>query len=373
MDATRTPDRKLPRLQVSGGTLLTIGLLAVLVYPNLSAQRVADTTGTVLLAVAVGVFMIVSVLLHEIGHAVLARAFGARVEQIALTLWGGHTQYTGRSIGPLPSALIAVAGPVVNGLLALAAFAGVEAVGGQGAAGAFLFYAAVLNVGLAVFNLLPGLPMDGGRVVEGILGAVLGRRSVGTVVTAWIGRAIAVGVVLLALWRLSQSQGTFGIIVVLWAVIIAGTLWRGASAALQGAQTQDRIGRLDVRDLTRPVVVLPQSATTADVPPAVDPRTVLVLDAQGQGHRVDPVALASVPLASRTATPIGAVTRPVGLVGRVPSTLDGDALVDHLLADRRAEHLVVDPDGRVLGSIATAEVGARLHPGTDPRAPGARP
>lgn len=362
--AAGDPDgrRSLPRLKISGGTILTIGVLAILVFPNLQAQRVASPTGTVLLALGVGVFLILSVLLHEIGHAVLARAFGGHVEQIALTLWGGHTQYTGRRIGPFPSILIALAGPAVNALLAGAAYAVLLVVPAGGAASAFLLYAGVLNLGLAVFNLLPGLPMDGGRAVEGLLGGILRRRTLGTVITAWIGRAIAVLVVLLALWRLAGSAQTFSLIVVLWSVIIAGTLWQGASSALRGARTQDRIGRLEVRDVLRPVLLLPTSATAADVPATADPRTVLVLDATGStGARVDPVALASVPIPMRTSTPIGAVARSIGAVGRVPVGLDGDDLVDHLVNDPRAEHLAVDADGRIVGTISTADVGARLQ------------
>ena len=88
----------LPPLRVSPGTLLTVLLFAVIMYPSLSRGGIPATTA-VLLAVGIGAFMIVSVLVHEAGHALVARGFGASVDHIALTLWGGHTQYRGAPLG----------------------------------------------------------------------------------------------------------------------------------------------------------------------------------------------------------------------------------------------------------------------------------
>src|SRR5699024_10844769 len=103
----------LPPLRVSPGTLLTVLLFAVLMYPSL-ARGGAPPTTAVLLAVGIGVL----VLVHEAAHALVARAFGASVDHIALTLWGGHTQYRTRQMSTLGSLLVSLSGPLSNLLLA---------------------------------------------------------------------------------------------------------------------------------------------------------------------------------------------------------------------------------------------------------------
>ncbi|WP_262423724.1 site-2 protease family protein [Brachybacterium sp. Z12] len=107
----------LPPIRVSPGTLVTVLLLAVLMYPALSRGG-AEQGVVVLLSIAIGLFMIVSVLVHEAAHAVTARAFGATVDHIALTLWGGHTQYRARQMPALGSVLVSLSGPFANGVLA---------------------------------------------------------------------------------------------------------------------------------------------------------------------------------------------------------------------------------------------------------------
>lgn len=354
--------RALPRIRVSPGTLVTIAMLAVIVYPAFVAHEVAGPVGTVALAVMVGLALIVSVALHELAHAVLARAFGAQVEQIALTLWGGHTQYHGGSRSALAGVVISLAGPATNALIALAAGLAQGSVAEHPAAAAVLFYVSSLNWALAVFNLLPGLPMDGGRALEQLLGGVLRRPALGTVATAWIGRGIAVAVVALALWRVSTSGGSVDLLVMLWAVVISGTLWQGAGAALQDARTDSRVAALDLSALVRPVVRLDARASAADVPLDVDPRQVLVIDADGSAGRVDPAALASVPMRSRAATPIGAVTVPVPPLGTIELGEDPRQAVAQMVSGGRHEYLVRDSQGRERGTLTLEDVARRLRP-----------
>ncbi|WP_341856741.1 M50 family metallopeptidase [Brachybacterium sp. GPGPB12] len=220
--------------------------------PGLSAGRSA------LVALGLGLFLILSVLVHELAHALVARAFGARVDHIALTLWGGHTQYRAERMPAIGSVLVSLAGPASNGLLA-AATGALGAIAAQGTVlSVAASFATWLNVVLALFNLLPGLPMDGGRALESLLGAVLRRPVLGTRITAWIGRAIAVGVVLLPLSRIVRlgGAGGFSLLTLLWAPLIAGLLWQGASRALEEARVQERVGALDAVALARPVRLL---------------------------------------------------------------------------------------------------------------------
>lgn len=354
----------LPPVQVSGGTLITVALLAALVYPNLVGRGYATASGAVLLAVVIGVTVIVSVLLHEVAHAVLARAAGGHVEQISLTLWGGHTRYRAGRIGPWASILISLGGPAMNALIAAVMYVLVPQVSSSPALLGLVVHTMALNAGLAVFNLLPGLPMDGGRAVESLLGAVTGRRILGTVVTAWIGRAIAVVVVAIPLWRILRGTDPLSLMLLIWALVIAGTLWQGASHALRGARTQSHVDALRPLELARPVVVLPMDHPADRLDPRTDPRTVLLVDEDGPagttGHVLDPAALASVPLAVRASTPLSAVSRPLGAVASVPAGATGAELVEALIDRRAAVVLLRDPMGVPTGAVWARDVSDRL-------------
>lgn len=356
----------LPPVRVSGGTLLTVALLAALVYPNLVARGAAGPVGAVLLALAVGVFVIVSVLLHELAHAVLARAFGGHVEQIALTLWGGHTRYRAGTMGPWASVAISLGGPLANALIALAMQLASPLAAPSSAASAFVAYAVVLNIGLMLFNLLPGLPMDGGRAVEALLGGVMGRRALGTVITAWIGRLIAVAIVAMPLLRLLRGTGTLDLVLLLWALIIAGTLWHGATAALRGAATARRVDALDPRALARPVTLVPAGLTIDRLDPAVDPRSVLLVpagphDEGATAHRLDLAALASVPADRRARTPLAAVAGPPRPLMALRATVSGDALVSALIEHPGALAVLLDDHEAPVGVMSAEDVNVRLR------------
>ena len=257
-----------------------------------------------------------SVLIHEVGHAVSARAFGATVDHIALTLWGGHTQYTGRPMSAPASIVISLSGPVSNlALAALATAAGTLTEAGS-TADVFWYLCSRLNLALALFNLLPGLPMDGGRALESLLGGVLRNPLLGTRVTAWIGRGIAVLVVLIPLrWILqSEGAGTFLLLALLWAMLIAGMLWQGASRALGAATLQSRIDALDARSLARPLRLVGPQQMLSDLGPASELDALLVLDQRiarpgvvGHVLRIQPAAAAAVPDGERSRTPVSAV------------------------------------------------------------------
>lgn len=354
----------LPPLRVSPGTLVTVLLIAVILYPGLSGPGRAPLTA-VLLAVGIGAFMIVSVLVHEIAHAVVARGFGGTVDHIALTLWGGHTQYRAERMSATGSLLISLAGPLSNGLLAALSYGAVQLTEPGSAPGTFWSLSCWLNIALALFNLLPGLPMDGGRALEALLGGVLRSPRTGTVVTAWIGRAIAAAVVLVPLARILRAGDTGGVslLTLVWAVLIAGVLWQGASRALEGARVQGRIEALDAAALARPMRIVPPQLLLAELDAAPGLDAVLILERAaagpgilGRAYRIDPAAAAAVPAQHRAATPVGAVAGSLGEIATLPASLRGDALVSAMLSRPAALYLVLDPDGRPRGVITTAAV-----------------
>ena len=152
-------------------------------------------------AFAVGFFA--CVLVHELAHALAARTVGVATTEVRLFVFGGVARIAGEPADPGAEALVAMAGPLVSvtlaGLLALAAG---QVAGPPGDLLAWLFLG---NLVVAAFNLLPGFPLDGGRVARALVWRLTGRRLLATRVTAALGRALAAILVLggaaAALWQ----------------------------------------------------------------------------------------------------------------------------------------------------------------------------
>jgi Zn-dependent protease len=142
--------------------------------------------------IALGVALLGSIVLHELGHALMARRYGIGTADITLYLFGGvaRLERMPRSAGP--ELLIALAGPAVNFAIALTLAAFLGLTGSIGLDRSDLLEVVLqINVGLALFNLLPIFPMDGGRVLRAALTGWLGRGRA-TEIAASIGRTIAV-------------------------------------------------------------------------------------------------------------------------------------------------------------------------------------
>ncbi len=122
-----------------------------------------------LLGAAASIGLFTSVLVHELGHAATARAYGVRTKEIRLWFLGGVAQLDDMPRGRGAEAVVAIAGPIVSFLIgALLWWLLPSALGSTGFA-LVVSYLAVTNVALAIFNLLPALPLDGGRVLRGVL------------------------------------------------------------------------------------------------------------------------------------------------------------------------------------------------------------
>ena len=120
-----------------------------------------------------------SVLLHEIGHALVARHYGIPVRAITLEVLGGYTEMETDSPHPRADLLVSVIGPIVSAVLggaALAAFL-VLPESGQAVVRQLAFQLAFSNLLVAAFNALPGLPLDGGRAVRALVWRATGKRS----------------------------------------------------------------------------------------------------------------------------------------------------------------------------------------------------
>lgn len=225
-------------------SLLVMGAVLIVLFE----PRFDDNVGGngYLLAAAFVVALYVSVLIHELAHLVVARRFRMRVQSITLHLLGGETVIEGESRTPWQELATAIAGPVASVVIGVAALTTSDLMPG-GRTSDIVWSIGYLNVIVAIFNMLPGLPLDGGRVFRAMIWQLSGHEETGVRVAAWIGRAAALGVVLFTLTR-ARTGGQFGVDLAI-ALIVGWFLWQGAGDALKNAGRSARINLLFAREI----------------------------------------------------------------------------------------------------------------------------
>jgi len=205
-----------------GPSLLVMGLLLVLIF----APRFDDggATSGYQGATLFVLGLYASVFLHELAHLAAARGFGLRVRSITLHLLGGETAIDSPRRTPVQEFVISVVGPLASIVIGIACFF----LGGDSAVLSALGW---INVVIGVFNLLPGLPLDGGRALRATIWQVSGRPDAGTRLAAWAGRLIAIALVVVTVLRVDFNGPTWSVDVA-FAVLVAWFLWEGAGHAL---------------------------------------------------------------------------------------------------------------------------------------------
>ena len=312
-------------------------------------------------AAAFAVLLLVSVLLHEIGHCVVARAFGLPVRSITITFLAGLTEITEPPQTPAREYAVAVIGPMVSLLLAGLGLASVQLFEPDSLPFLLAAIVAISNGLVAGFNLLPGLPLDGGRVLRAAVWKVTGDPDKSTRVAAWSGRAVAVVVVPALLLGVLPGLGvtSFDITTVVFTALIAAFIYVGASASLKRARFVERLPRASVAALARPALEVP-----ADLPLAeavrraheVGARALVVVDSAGRLQAVvSEAAVLATPEERRPWVTVGTVSRTLedGLV--LDSGLQGEDLLAAMRAFPASEYVVPDPAGQVR-VLVTADV-----------------
>ncbi len=265
---SRTPERA-PGLKVASvaGVPVYIGaswLILAAVIVGISASNLSELGAlSIVVGVAYALSLLVAVLLHESAHAVMARHFDIPVHRVVADLWGGHTAFDGRFLTPGRAAAVAVVGPLSNLALGLAGLA----IGSQldGVPGMVVRGIGLVNTVLAAFNLLPGLPLDGGQLVDALVWRITGERSRGLVVAGWCGRVVTILVVLWAIGIPLLAGNQPSITTVLWSLLIAGFLWSGASNAIQSGRARRMLASTTLGALARPVRVWPADTPAVTV------------------------------------------------------------------------------------------------------------
>ena len=335
-------------------TWFLFAAVVVVSYGPALADTMGETRGY-LAAGSFALLLLVSVLLHEAGHCVVARAFGLPVRSITITFLAGLTEITEPPQTPAREYAVAVVGPMVSLLLAAC-----------GAASSALFEpgslphllalgTAATNGVVAAFNLLPGLPLDGGRVLRAALWRVTGDADRSTVLAAVAGRVVALVVVPLAVVVGLPALG-FGrptLLTGVFAGLVAAFVFAGATASLQRARVVQRLPAGTAGRLARPALAVPGDVPLGEaVRRAQEAQRYAVVVVDGSGS---PVAVASeaavraTPEHRRPWVPVASVARTLepGLV--LEPGLGGEALLGALRRAPASEYLVVGPgEPRVL-------------------------
>jgi Zn-dependent protease/CBS domain-containing protein len=306
-----------------------------------------------------------SVLVHEISHVVVAKSLGMEVRRIVLQLLGGVSEVVEEQPGSARREyLVAVAGPMASLLLAAIGY-GVRPLFAADSLPRLLADAfAVTNLVVAGFNALPGLPLDGGRVLRAAVWQITRDKTRATLVAGWVGRGLAVAVLAYAMLspgRIGSSSG-FGN---LYLVIVAWFIWSNASIAIAQAKVTGVLPLLDVRGMTRRAMPV-----TAELPVAeavrrareAGARALVVVDSLGKpSGLVSEAAVSALPPQRQPWVSVSDLARPVedGLVLR--TDMAGDRLLQMVQATPATEYLVLEPTGTVCGVLARVDLVAALQ------------
>ncbi|PNG18739.1 site-2 protease family protein, partial [Streptomyces cahuitamycinicus] len=310
-----------------------------------------------------------SVLVHELAHTVAALRFKLPVRRIRLQFFGGVSEIEKEAETPGREFVLAFVGPLLSLVLAGVFYAAAQAVEPDTVPGVLLAGLMISNLIVAAFNLLPGLPLDGGRMLRAVVWKITGKPMKGTIAAAWVGRALAVSV-LIGLPLLTQS-GALGtdaadnvgmdtVLDALLAAILAAIIWTGAGNSLRMARLREHLPELRARALTRRAVPVETHTPLSEAlrrANAAGARALVVVDTDGQPlSLVREAAIAGVPEHRRPWVAVSGLAQDLTDGMRVSAELSGEELLDALRAAPATEYLVVEETGEIYGVLSAADV-----------------
>ena len=369
------------RLATIGGVPVYIGrswafiaVFMVVTYgPQIGNDRPDLGPGAYAVALAFAGLLLVSVLAHEAAHAVVATRAGYRVNRVVADLWGGHTAYDSSSARPGASALVAIAGPGANALLALAGWLALPHITGDIV---FLLVRAMYltNAFVAAFNLLPGLPLDGGFLVDSLVWRLTGSRERGLIAAGWCGRVVTVLVVLYFVGQPLMNGQQPDLFNLVWALFIGSFLWVGATNAIRSGHGSRLLAGIRIDSVWRRATSLSARASAAQ---ALELRlsgpggTAVVVEDDGRNPigLLDDEALRAIPEQSRPGVAVSSVMirQPVGWVVEATPDQSIATIVGAMQRLGIGAVPVRGPDGRITGIVLAGDLEAALSRGTAPR------
>jgi Zn-dependent protease len=320
------------------------------------------------LSLAYAIFLYASVVMHELAHSALAKRLGLPVRRIVIHFLGGVSEIEKESDTPGKAFWIAFVGPLTSGLLAAIGFGIYQLIPHddsvsltQKVAATLVFGFWASNLLVAIFNMLPGLPLDGGQLLRAAVWKLTGKPMTGTVAAAWAGRVLAI-VVFVVMNLLYVRNGTIQPFGLGLAVFMAMFIWFGATQALVVARLRERIPNLSARKMTRRSISVEARVPLAEAlrrAHEVNARGIVLVDGNDRPTGlVNEAQVIATPEQRRPWVEAGDVARPLEAGMIVTADLTGEELLDVLRANPAPEYLVVEPSGEIVGVLAASDVQA---------------
>jgi Zn-dependent protease/predicted transcriptional regulator len=308
------------------------------------------------LAVTMAIAFFLSIFIHELGHAVVARLRHIEVDGITLWMFGGATRTRVDSRGPVDEFLIAAIGPLTSFLLGVGLLALANTLD-PGPTQAMVHDLGWINRTLAIFNVLPGFPLDGGRILRSIVWAATGNLSKATVVAARVGQVFGAALIVFGL-VLGVTRQDLGM---LWLALIGWILLQAATATVTNERQTRALTQTQARDVMR----APPATIPGDLPVEQARATYLrgrtgafpVMDAGRVAGFVSDATLNG----AAPDRPVREMATSADAVVVVGPTDPVRAVADRLQAAHASVALVVD-HGTVVGVVGEPEVAALLRP-----------
>lgn len=303
-----------------------------------------------------------ALLAHEMSHALVARARGTPVPSITLFALGGVSNLGAETKDPKTELVMAAVGPLTSAAIGAAALGLALASGWTagsvpgGAAVSMLVWLGYINLALAVFNTLPGFPMDGGRVLRAAIWWFTGDSRRATRVAAGIGSAVALGLVFIGMLQVFAGQGLGG----LWLAFIGWFLLSAAGAEEGRAEAMAVLRRVPVRDLmSRECLrISAQTSVQAFVEGELlssARRCYLVVEDDEPIGLITPTDVGRVERDARPTTRVGEVMRPRAALHAVSSDAPASEPFE-IMGREDVNQVAVEADGRLRGVVTRGDL-----------------
>ena len=379
--ASTTPDKppataeKPPQRRVSGPGIIiarpfgipvfispywfVIAGVFILIYANDLAATLHGATRFIVAAAFV-VLLYVSVLIHELSHSLVARGYGLTVRRILLYPLGGFSEIEQEPQTPGREFAVSAAGPALSLVLAAAGYGLMHVVPPDTVGGTLVSQLRWANLVVGIFNLLPGLPLDGGRMLRAVIWKLSGRPATATIAAAWSGRVLAVSLFVIPFVTGAVTGAGGDITTIVWLAVIAAFMWTGAGQAIKATRFRERLPMVQARRLARKAI-----SVAADTPLAEairraeesNARAVVIVDHEDAPIAIlDEKAVSDTPEQRRPWLEARTMARTLEPSMVLSADLSGMALIDAIRRAPATEYLLVEPSGQVYGVLATRDV-----------------
>jgi Zn-dependent protease len=338
---------------------LIFAAVLVVMYATGVESNLPKVSDRYIVAAVFVLLLYASVLVHELAHCVVARGFGLPVRRVLLYPLGGYSEIEKEPGTPAREALISGAGPAISLVLAGLGYELAKVVSG-GLAHQVIVQLFFANLIVGIFNLLPGLPLDGGRIFRAGVWKITGRPYTATIAAAWAGRVLTIALVLLAIYSQQSSSTSFLNLYWLWLLVIAGFMWIQSTQAIRAAKIRERLPNVSARRLARKAIPVAATLPLAEAvrrAQAAGARALVIVDHENTPTAiVSEAAVQATPEERRPWIEAGSLARTLEPNMVLSADLGGMDLIKAVQQAPASEYLLTERNGQVFGVLASSDL-----------------